>query len=187
MALLVLGLALWVGAHLFRRAAPGARAALAARTGERGAKGALAAVLALSVLLIVIGYRGSPYIPVYTPPAWGVHVNNLAMFFAIALFGLGSSRSSLRGRLRHPQLSGFALWAAVHLLVNGDLHSLVLFGTFLVWALAEIAVLNATTSRPQPFEGGSPRGTLRLAVISAALYAVITAIHAWAGVWPFAG
>ncbi len=187
MALLVAGLALWVAAHLFKRAAPEARAALEARLGAGAAKGALAAVLALSVLLIVVGYRGAPFIPVYAPPAWGVHLNNLAMFFAIALFGLGSSKSQLRGTLRHPQLTGFALWAAAHLLVNGDLHSLVLFGTMLVWALVEIPVLNATTARPEPFEGGSWKGTLRLALIAAALYAVITAIHAWLGVWPFAG
>ncbi len=186
MAVLLLGLALWVLAHLFPRIAPGPRAALQERLGN-GAKGVIAAILALAVILVVIGYRGAPYIPVYTPPAWGVHVNNLLMFFAIALFGLGSSKSNLRGTLRHPQLTGFALWAALHLLVNGDLYSMVMFGTFLVWALVEIPVLNATTPAPAPYEGGSWKGTLRLAVIAAILYAIITAIHAWLGVWPFAG
>ncbi len=183
MTLLVIGLALWVGAHMLGRLAPGARAALGARRG----KIVLAVVLALSVILVVIGYRGAPYIPVYTPPAWGVHVNNALMYVAVLLFGLGSSKSTLRGRLRHPQLSGFALWAALHLLVNGDLHSVVMFGTFLVWALAEMALLNATTPRPAPFTQGTRKGTVRLLVIALVLYAVITAVHAWLGVWPFAG
>ncbi len=186
MALLVLGLALWVLAHLFKRIAPGPRAMLQERMGN-ASKAVFAAALALSVVLIVIGYRDSPYVPVYTPPVWGVHVNNLAMFFAIALFGLGSSKSSLRGKLRHPQLSGFALWAAAHLLVNGDLSSVVMFGTFLVWALVEMPVLNATTPRSDPYTEGTHKGTIRLAVIALVLYAVITAIHAWLGVWPFAG
>ncbi len=186
MLLLVLGLALWVLAHLFKRIAPGPRAALQEQMGG-ASKFLLAAVLALAVVLIVIGYRGSPYIPVYTPPAWGVHVNNALMYVAVLLFGLGSSKSSLRGKLRHPQLTGFALWAALHLLVNGDLYSVVMFGTFLIWALAEIPVLNATTPAPAPYTEGSRKGTIRLVVIALVLYAVITAIHAWLGVWPFAG
>lgn len=186
MAILILGLALWVGAHMFKRVAPAAREAMDARMGK-GAKIAFAVVLAVSVVLMVIGYRGGPYIAVYTPPAWGVHLNNLLMYVAIALFGLGSSKSTLRGTLRHPQLMGFALWAGLHLLVNGDLYSVVMFGTLLAWALAEIAVLNATTPAPAPYEGGSGKGTVRLAVIALVLYVVITAIHAWLGVWPFAG
>lgn len=186
MAVLVLGLALWVAAHLFKRIAPGPRAALQDRMGS-ASKGIVAGALAISVVLIVIGYRSAPTVWVYTPPVWGVHVNNLLMLPVIALFGLGSSKSHLRGRLRHPQIMGFALWAALHLLVNGDLYSVVMFGTFLVWALVEIVVLNRTTAPPEPYTGGSARGTLRLAVITIVLYAVITAVHAWLGVWPFAG
>lgn len=186
MALLVLGLALWVAAHLFKRVAPGPRAALQDRLGD-ASKAVFAVVLALAVVLVVVGYRGAPTLPVYTPPAWGVHVNNALMYFAVVLFGLGSSKSTLRGRLRHPQLAGFALWAALHLLVNGDLYSLVMFGTFLVWALVEIAVLNATAPAPEPYAQGTRKGTIRLAVIALVLYAAITMIHAWLGVWPFAG
>lgn len=184
MAILILGLAIWVIAHVFKRIAPGPRAALHDRMGD-ASKGVFAAALFLSVILMVIGYRGAGTVALYAPPAWGVHLNNLAMFFAIALFGLGSSKSQFRGRLRHPQLLGFSLWAAVHLLVNGDLVSVVLFGTLLVWALVEMPLINATAPAPEPYEGGSWKGTLRLLGISAVLYAIISAVHVWLGVWPF--
>ena len=184
MAVLVVGLAVWIAAHLFKRVAPGARARLQDRMGG-ASKGLFAILLVVSVILMVVGYRGAAFVPVYTPPGWTVHLVDLLMIVAIALFGLGSSKSNLRGRLRHPQLSGFALWAGLHLTVNGDLASVVMFGTLLIWALAEMVVINATVPAPEPFQGGSGRGTLRLLLISAVLYAIITSIHAWLGVWPF--
>ncbi len=184
MRLLIVGLALWVSAHLFKAVAPDARAALNDRIGAPS-KGIFAAILVLSVVLMVAGYRRADFVPIYTPPEWGVHVVDLGMFFAIALFGLGSSKSPLRARMRHPQLWGFTLWAALHLLVNGDLASLVLWGTLLVWALVEMRAINARDGDWTPYRGGTHAGTIRLAVIAAVIYVVVTAVHAWLGVWPF--
>ncbi|SFG46176.1 NnrU protein [Palleronia marisminoris] len=184
MALLILGLALWIAGHVFKRVAPGTRAAMQARI-DNASKGVFAVVLVIALILMVIGYRSADFIPVYMPPKWTVHLVDLLMIVAIALFGLGSSKSSLRGKIRHPQLTGLALWAALHLTVNGDLASIVLFGVLLVWALGEMALLNATTPRPEPYTEGSTKGTIRLLVISLILYAVITSVHAWLGYWPF--
>lgn len=184
MALLVLGLALWVAGHVFKRVAPGARGSMQARI-DNASKGVMAVILLVAVILMVIGYRRAEFIPVYTPPEWTVHLVDLLMFVAIALFGLGSSKSNLRGKIRHPQLTGLALWAALHLTVNGDLASIVLFGGLLLWALGEMLLLNATTPRSEPYTGGSTKGTIRLLVISLILYVVITSVHAWLGVWPF--
>lgn len=186
MALLVLGLALWIAAHLFKRVAPAARARLQVRMGK-ASKAVFALALLVSVVLMVMGYRAASFVPVYTTPGWNVHLVDLGMILAIALFGLGSSKSNLRGRLRHPQLTGFALWAGLHLTVNGDLASIVMFGTLLVWAVVEMVVINANEPAPDPYTGGSTKGTVRLLVISVVLYAIITAIHAWLGVWPFPG
>ena len=184
MALLILGLALWIAGHVFKRVAPGTRGAMQARI-DNASKAVLAVVLLIALILMVIGYRGAAFVPVYTPPEWTVHLVDLLMIVAVALFGLGKSKSNLRGKVRYPQLTGVALWAALHLTVNGDLASVVLFGVLLVWALAEMVLLNATTPRPEPYTGGSTKGTIRLLVISLILYAVITSIHAWLGVWPF--
>ncbi|WP_375263379.1 NnrU family protein [Palleronia sp.] len=184
MVLLVLGLALWIAGHAYKRVAPGAREVKEPRI-DNTSKAVVAAVLVVAVILMVIGYRRAPFIAVYTPPEWTVHLVDLLMIVAIALFGLNNSKSNLRGKIRHPQLWGFALWAALHLTVNGDLASIVLFGVLLAWALGEMILLNATTARPAPYTGGSTKGTIRLIVISLILYAIITSIHAWLGVWPF--
>lgn len=184
MPLLILGLLLWSVAHSFKRVAPRARARLATRMGDK-AKGLFAIALGLSVVLMVIGYRRAEFVAVWYPPEWTVHVNNLLTLVAVVLFGLGASKSRLRGTLRHPQLTGFSLWCVAHLLVNGDAASIVLWGWLLVWAGAEVALINAREPRPERFTGGSAKGDLRLAVISLVLFAVITGVHAWLGVWPF--
>ena len=181
---LILGVALWCGAHLFKRLAPGARSAMSSRMGD-GSKGVVALVLLISVVLMVLGYRWAEFVPVWSPPAWTVHLNNLLMVIAVALFGLGNSKSRLRGTMRHPQLTGFSLWCIAHLLVNGDLASLVLWVPLLVWAPVEIRLINAQEPRPEPYVDGTVAGDIRFAVISLVVFAVIAAVHAWLGVWPF--
>lgn len=185
MTLLTLGVALWWVAHLFKRIAPGLRAAL----GEGPGKGIVALALLGSVVLMVIGYR-SVETParLYTPPDWGRHLNNLAMYVAIVLFGMGSSTGRMRTWLRHPMLTGFALWALSHLLVRGDTASAVLFGGLGLWAVISIPLISARQgpwTRPEP---GPVVGDIRLLVIAAALYAVIVLIH-WQifGLYPFPG
>lgn len=183
---LILGLALWVAAHCLKRLAPHARAALQERLGN-ASKGLIAAAIGLSVVLMVIGYRWSEFVPVWTPPAWAVHVNNLMMVVAVVLFGIGKSKSRLRGLMRHPMLIGFATWCVAHLLVKGDLSSIVMWGVLLVWALAEIRLINASEPAPPPFEGGSVAGDVRLGIISLVVFAVIVALHGWLGPWPLGG
>ena len=180
---LVLGIALWWGAHLFKRVAPGPRAALQERMGN-ASKGFFAVLLVLSVVLMVIGFRRTELGQLWLPPEWTVHVNNVLMLLAVFLFGVSGSKSRLRSRLRHPQLSGFILWAVAHLLVNGDWASVILFGALLVWAVVEIVVLNARAPRPEPYAGGSVAGDIRLVVISLVVFAVIVLIHGWLGRWP---
>ncbi|MHA3914053.1 NnrU family protein [Halovulum sp. GXIMD14793] len=186
MGLLIAGLALWIAAHVFKRLAPGARAALQEKLGD-GSKGIVALVLLISVVLMVIGFRGSDFEPVYDPPSWGTHLNNLLMVIAVILMGMGSSKGRMRSWLRHPMLTGVMVWAAAHLLVNGDLSSVILFATIGAWALAEIVLINAREpvwDRPAP---GPAAGDIRLLVISAVVFAVIAFIHNWLGYWPFGG
>jgi uncharacterized membrane protein len=185
MPLLILGLVLWTVAHLFKRAAPDARDGLAHALGAGPSRGVVALVIAAGVILMIVGYRRAPFVPVYDPPSWGIHVNNLAMFFAVALMGAGRSKGRARALLRHPMLTGVAVWAVAHLLVNGDAASLVLFGWLGLWAVASIIFINAREpawDRPAP---GPVSGDVRLLLITVAVYAVITGIHTWLGYWPF--
>jgi uncharacterized membrane protein len=118
--ILLLGLALWTLAHLFKRLAPEPRAAMGVRLGAGPSKGIVALAIGAGVVLMIVGYRAAPSTLLWTPPPWTIHVNNLLMLAAVALFGMGNSKGHARSWLRHPMLTGVLVWAIAHLLVNGD-------------------------------------------------------------------
>ncbi|MCA0871006.1 NnrU family protein [Seohaeicola saemankumensis] len=172
MLLLILGVALWWLAHLFKRIAPDARAGM----GDKG-RGLVAAVLAVSILLMIFGYRmadGAFF--------WGRHpatvgINNLLMIFALYLTSPGPSKGAILYRMRHPMLTGFALWAVAHLLVNGDVPSFILFGGLGLWALVEMAVINRAEPEWTPPAKGSIGKDAMFLAISVVLMAVIGYVH----------
>ena len=179
---LVLGLVLWVGAHVFKRIAPGARAALGAP-----GKGVVALVIVVSLVLMIVGYRSAPVVPVYTPFAGAGHLNNLLMLVALWVYAAGMSKGVLWTKIRHPQLTGVAIWAVAHLLVNGDLASVLLFGTLLIWALGSIRVVSAAEGPWLPHAPGSIRRDLAMVAISLVVYAALAWVHIWTGHNPFGG
>ena len=181
MILLSIGVFLWWAAHLFKRITPGARA----RLGDPG-KGLVALLLLASVVLMVIGYRGADYVEVWSPPAFLIHVNNLLMLFAFYLFGVGAAKGSLSAKIRHPQLTGFKTWAVAHLLVNGDLASLILFGGLLAWAVVSVIVINRAAPWDRPAEV-SVKGDIKALIIGLVLMTVVATVHLWLGVSPFGG
>lgn len=186
MALLILGLALWIAPHLFKRLAPGARAALAARIGETPAKGLFGLVIGVATILIIVGFRSAPYVALYTPPGWAVHVNNLLMLAAVFLFGASHAPSRVKRYIRDPMLTGVVIWAVAHLLVNGDLAGVVLFAAMGLWALANMALIDASERRVPPGPV-SAMADLRLLLLSLVVFAAIAGIHVWLGRWPFPG
>jgi uncharacterized membrane protein len=92
----------------------------------------------LGFVLIAWGfslYRQNGLIPVWTPPAGMRHLTILLMWFAfVSLACMNKAPGRIRGWLRHPMLNAIKIWAVAHLLANGDLGGMVLFGSFLVWA-----------------------------------------------------
>ena len=181
MTLLILGLALWIGAHLFRRLAPGPHAAL----GEMPGKLLVSFVVIVALVLMVTGFRSAGFIEIWSPPAFLTHINNLMMLIAVFLLGLGSSRGVLRTRIRHPMLTAVKTWAVAHLLVNGDLASVVLFGGLLAWAVVQLIVINRQEPVWNRPAAGPLRNDLIYAVVALGAFAVITVIHNWLGVSPF--
>lgn len=179
MPLLILGLILWVGAHLFKRIAPAARD----RMGNAG-RGMMAVLLIVGLVLIVIGYRQADFINLWYPPAWTTHLNNLLMLVAVFFFAVSHSKGRLRARFRHPQLASVKIWAVAHLIVNGDLASILLFGTMLFWAVAEVVLINRAEVWV-PKEPGSPKRDVITYVATLVAFAVIAGIHIWLGVSPF--
>lgn len=170
---IVIGLALWSGAHLFKRLAPARRAGMK----DGAAKGLVAVTSFAGIAAMVIGYRSADYVGLYTPPAFGLALTVLASVVAVALMGLGSSKSRLRGKLRHPMLTGVTLWGVAHLFARGDLASVLLFGGLAVWAHVQMRLINKAEPKPAPFTGGTQAGDIRLAVITAVLTVVIWGAH----------
>lgn len=182
MPILILGVALWWAAHLFKRAAPKARKSM----GEAG-KGAVTAALILSVLLMIWGYRIAPLGEVWWGPnAMMKGINNLLVLIAFYLFAASGMKTGIAQKLRHPQLIGFALWAFAHLLVNGDMPSLVLFGGLLLWACVEMMVINRAVPRWAPPAHAVPIRKEGMAALGAVIvFGVVGLIHMWLGYNPF--
>lgn len=178
MVWLILGVLLWSYSHLMKRVTPGFRAGLGDKTGKL-----VATVLTFAALaLMITGYRAAEVIPLWEPPAFLRHVNNLLMLVAVVLVYLGASRGALRSRMRHPMLTSVKVWALAHLLVNGDLASVILFGGILAWAVVDVILINRMQpawQRPAP---GPVRNDVIYIALSIGLFALIVWLHAWAGV-----
>jgi len=138
-------------------------------------------------VLMVLGYLGMEFIHVWAPPSFMVHINNLLVLIAIWMMSPAPKKGALLNGMRHPMLAGFKLWAAAHLLVNGDLASIILFGGLLAWAVAEVIVINRSEPEWQP----GPKGTIAkdgmFFAASIVLLGVIGYLHGMIGPSPFPG
>jgi uncharacterized membrane protein len=139
MWLLLVGLGLFFVAHLIPTR-PDLRARLVARIGAGRYSGLFSVVSLVALAMIVWGYgrmqglaRGNPQ--VWDPPAWSKHVTMLLMVPALILLVAAYVPSRIRNATGHPMLLAIMLWALGHLLANGDLASLLLFGSFLAYAV----------------------------------------------------
>lgn len=143
MLLLILGLVLFLGMHAVTMKRD-LRAQLIERFGAGGYRGLYSAVSILGFLLLIYGYglqRAAGYTIVWEPPVWTRHLALLLNLPIFILLAIGRRPSWLLSRVKHPMLLAVKIWATAHLLANGDLGSLLLFGGFLAWAvMARISV-----------------------------------------------
>lgn len=178
--ILILGLALWWAAHLFKRVAPVRRA----RMGSAG-KGIVAVLILISIVLMVIGFRATPFIAVWTPPSFMIHINNLLVLVAIWMMSPAGTKGLLLNKVRHPMLGGIHAWSVAHLLVNGDVASMILFGGLFLWALVEMKVINRAEPDWTPGAPGTLAKDAMFFVASIVLMGIIGYIHGLLGYWPF--
>jgi uncharacterized membrane protein len=189
MTILILGLALFFASHLAPLARPDLRAAGVARLGAGGWKIAYTLAAAAGIVLIVLGYGAARDAPVdlWFPPTWTVHANNLLMVAALGVYIAGPFKGAAARAIRHPQLTGVKIWAVAHLLANGDLAALLLFGGFLGWAVASVVLINKRDgARAEPAPAPHSRD-LGHAAATVATVGAVGWLHAWLGVWPFPG
>ncbi|MGV8955174.1 MAG: NnrU family protein [Cypionkella sp.] len=177
MGLLIVGVLLWAYSHLMKRVTPGFRASLGDNNGKMVATG----LTILAIVFMVVGYRSADVVQLWNPPAFLRHINNLLMLIAIFLVLLGFSRGVLRTKIRHPMLTGVKTWAIAHLLVNGDLASLILFGGILAWAVVDLIMINKMVPNWTPPKAGPIYFDVIHLVVSVLVMGVIGMIHAHLG------
>lgn len=180
-ALLILGLAAWSGSHLWKRLAPASRQGF----GEAG-KGIVTAASLAGIVLMVLGYRWSDVTILWDSPAFLRHVNNLLMLLAFYLYAASGMKTGLTRKIRHPQLTAVKTWAVAHLLVNGTLADLILFGGLLAWAVVSVILIN----RQNPVWEKNPPAPMgkEIGAVFGAVVAVLAVgwLHGWLG-WPVFG
>lgn len=134
MYLLILGISIFIGIHLvsglvdFRRK-------IIASLGEGRYKGLYSLIALVGIILIVYGKSVSEYKPIWEPPVWSKNVVVVIMVLSFYLFAAADMKSNIKRYTRHPMLWGVALWSGAHLFANGDLASILLFGSFFVFSL----------------------------------------------------
>ena len=174
---LVIGVLLWSAAHLFPSAGVSARSRLLERLGEGPYMGGFALTILVSVGLMVMGWRSAVPVGVYAAPTWGATLALPLMFVALLLFAASGMETNLKRLIRHPQLSGMALWAGAHLLANGDRRSLVLFGGLGVWAVLAMLSINRRDGAWERPEARPMAGEWRPVVAAVVTFVVLFLAH----------
>ena len=181
LSVMILGLVLFLGVHVLttRRAL---RAQLIVLGGETGYKIGFALVSVAGLALIAWGfaeYRATGWIDVWSPPKAFKHITVALMLPAVILVVASYIRGLIFATLKHPMLAGIKLWAAAHLLANGDLGSIILFGSFLAWAVYDRISLKrrADPGAPPIPVGGPGNDLIAVAVGVIAYLALAFAFH----------
>ncbi|HEY1360975.1 MAG TPA: NnrU family protein [Xanthobacteraceae bacterium] len=152
LAILVLGLVLFIAAHVFVTLR-GPRAAVIKRFGEWPYKLCLGLLSLVALILVGYGfgqYRAGPSIDLWQPPRWTHYITQVLMWPACILVVAAYVRGDIWRALEHPLLAGVKTWAAAHLVSNGDLGSIVLFGSFLAWAVYDRITLKRRSDPGAP-------------------------------------
>lgn len=191
MTILILGLIIFLGLHSVRILAEDWRNATRARIGENTWKGLYSVISIIGFVLIVWGYgvaREAPVV-IWTPPPFTRHIAALLAVIAfVFLTAAYVPRNGIKAKLHHPMTLGVKTWALAHLIANGTLHDIVLFGAFLVWS---VLLFSASRRRDRAagtvYPAGSG-GATALTIVAGIVAAVVFAgwLHApLIGVRPF--
>ena len=171
MTLLIAGIVVFLGLHLLPTL-PGLREKLVSRFGENAYKALFSLVSVAAFVLLVYGFAKAPVIQVWSPPAWTHWVAIVLMLPAFIFLVAAYVPGRIKARLKHPFLVAIKTWALAHLIANGDLASIILFGSFLAYAVYDRITLKRREERgivTVPATG-PPRNDVIAVVIGVVLY-----------------
>jgi uncharacterized membrane protein len=175
--IMIAGLALFIGAHVLTTLRD-ARAAAIARLGEGGYKIVYSLVSLAGIALAAWGfslYRATGWINVWHPPVVLRHIALALMLPAVILVVASYIRGRIYTTLKHPMLAGVKLWALLHLIANGDLGSIILFGAILAWAVYDrISLKRRADPGAPPIPVGGLRNDVIAVVVGVIVYAALT-------------
>ncbi len=186
MTQLILGLVLFLGIHSLSIVAPQLRERLAGKLGEWPFKGVYSIIAIAGFVLIIHGYAAARLEPtvLWVPPQWTVHLTMLLMLPVFPALLAAYLPGRISAALVHPMLVAVKAWAVAHLIANGTLADVLLFGTFLAWAVVDRISLKRRTPRPNPRAPASKVNDVIAVVGGLGLYvAFLFWLHAaWFGV-----
>jgi len=174
MTYLIIGLCLFLGVHSVSIVNEPWRDQLVARIGLKSWKGIYSIISLVGFVLICWGYglaRENP-ISLYSPPSWMRHLTMLLMLFVFPLFLAANLPGRIKTAAKQPLLAATKIWAFAHLLANGTLADVLLFGSFLAWAVADRISMKHRIQRPIPGAPPSPYNDAIAVAAGLIIYAV---------------
>jgi uncharacterized membrane protein len=181
LSVLILGLLVFLATHVFVSMRE-ARAAALAQLGTIGYRAAFSVVSIAGLALIVWGYgeyRATGWIDIWSPPPFTRHITVLLMLFAAIFLVAVFFPSHIKAKLKYPALVSVKTWAAAHLIANGDLGSIILFGSFLAWAVFDrITLKRRSDAGAPPIPVGGIRNDLIAIAVGVVVYlGLVFAFH----------
>lgn len=180
MALLVAGLLVFFTVH-FLPSMTSLRSQLIGRYGEGIYKLGFSLMAAVGLLLIIVGVSEAPYVPVYDPPAFGRLLAVPLVFVALYLIIARRAGCRVRKLTAHPMLVGVSIWATAHLLANGDLMSILLFGSFLSYSVIDIVLANRRGAKKGEVTASWAKEILVLVIVTLVFLFLVWAHRYYAG------
>jgi uncharacterized membrane protein len=173
LALEILGLVVFLGAHMFVTMRE-RRAGVVARLGEWPYRGLFSLVSIIGIVLIGYGfasYRAAGMIMIWYPPAWTRHIVVALMWPSSIMITAAYIPGNIKRVLKHPMLAGVKTWAFAHLCANGDLGSIILFGSVLAWAVYDrITLKRRKDSGAPPIPDGGTKNDIIAIVVGTLVY-----------------
>lgn len=177
MTIFLLGLIIFFGTHLWTALARKSREGLIRKLGAGPYKGLYSVVAIAGFVMIVRGWRGADASVVYSPPAFLQHVTYLLVFLALVLLAAAYlPKGRIAAAAKHPMLAGVKLWAFGHLLSNGEVRSVILFGAFLAYGVID-RIMVKKRNEPTPKAGPVANDIIAVAVGAGAWAAIYFFLH----------